>query len=276
VLNNRFEGWYFKHQKDGRTLSLIAGRSRDKAFIQVVTDERSYNIDYPLQDYKKEERLTIAGNVFAKDGIRLDIQADGLTLKGMICYDRLLPLRSDIMGPFRFFPMECRHEVISMSHALSGAVMFNGLEWDFTGGKGYIEGDSGRSFPESYTWLQCNDFEADCSVMVSIARIPFAGLKFWGCLAVVMLGGREYRLATYRGARIAYLGPERLELAQGDYRLVAEIAGTNGYRLHAPQQGAMSRIIHEEPSCRARFYFTRGSKVLLDETSAHASHEFVR
>ena len=29
---------------------------------------------------------------------------------------------------------------------------------DFTNGVGYIEGDSGTSFPESYVWVHCNDF----------------------------------------------------------------------------------------------------------------------
>jgi tocopherol cyclase len=61
--------------------------------------------------------------------------------------------------------------------SFTGRVLLNGRELNFTGGKGYIEGDSGRSFPKSYTWVQCNDFTVECSIMVSVVHIPFASYE---------------------------------------------------------------------------------------------------
>ena len=77
------------------------------------------------------------------------------------------------MGPFKYFPMECRHGIISMRHTLEGRLKLNGKEIDFTNGLGYIEKDSGRSFPSSYVWVQANDFDEPCSIMASVADIPF-------------------------------------------------------------------------------------------------------
>lgn len=274
MLNNGFEGWYFKQQANGRTLALIPGRSRDTAFIQVVTDDRVWHVGYPLSDYHKGNVVTIAGNRFTRDGIRLNIHGEGLNLAGELAYTNLTPLKSDIMGPFRFFPMECRHSVISMGHRVVGSLNLNGEPLNFKG-RGYIEGDSGRSFPKSYTWVQCNAFGDDTSVMASIARVPFAGLHFTGCIAVVFYNGKEYRLATYRGVHIAESTANRIELRQGGLRLTVEVPEYHGHGLRAPDKGLMRRMIHETPSCPARFRFWHGGQLLFDRTSRYASFEYV-
>lgn len=273
-MHNRFEGWYFKHQKDGRTLALIPGRSREHAFIQVVTDGWARNTVYPLDAYQRRDHLTIAGNTFARDGIELVIKQSGISLTGRLDYGRLTPIRSDIMGPFRFFPMECRHSVVSMNHRLSGRLLVNGEVWDFEDGRGYIEGDSGRSFPSRYAWVQCC-FGDECSIMASIARIPFAGLRFWGCICALWLDGREYRLATYLGARIREISSGRLEITQGRLRLVIEATPSKGHGLPAPDHGKMCRVIHETPSATVRFCLTRDSQVIFDRVSPCASFEYV-
>ena len=271
----RFEGWYYKHQANGKSLALIPGRAGDGAFIQVVTDDRAYNIRYPLSDYHKGKSIQIGGSIFSVSGILMDIQSPELKLSGKIKYANLNPIRGDIMGPFQFFPMECRHGVVSMNHELSGSVTLNGEVFDFSGGNGYIESDRGRSFPSRYTWVQCNDFEQNCSIMASVARIPFCGLKFWGCICVVWLNGREYRLATYSGVRILHCEPGVIELGQGKYRLSVTVEKQGGHELAAPHTGSMSHIIRENLSCSARFRFAVGNQVLFEGQSNHASYEYM-
>lgn len=273
----RFEGWYLKHQKDGRTLALIPGCASEKAFIQVVTDEQAHIAEYPTWHYKKAGgRVTVGASIFAPEGVTLDIHMSGIELTGALAYRGLTPLSSDIMGPFRFFPMECRHSVVSMRHTVVGGLMLNGEAWDFDGGRGYIEGDSGRSFPTSYAWTQCSAFDADCSIMASIARIPFLGLRFWGCICVVLLGGREYRLATYHGARVRRMQKDVLELEQGKYKLLIRVEqAAPGHGLPAPDRGVMRRVIREAPACRAHYLFTEGTDTQFYGVSDHASFEFV-
>ena len=88
-----------------------------------------------------------------------------------------------------------------------------------------METDRGRSFPSAYLWTQCAWREARCSsLMLSIADIPLAGVSFTGCICAVLYNGREYRLATYRGARVERWSADGAQIRQGIYRLEAERA----------------------------------------------------
>lgn len=270
-----FEGWYFKHQKDGLTLCLIPGRSNEGAFIQIITNECSYNIPYSLAEYDKRKILVVGGNRFARNKIELDIHTDGISLTGGLAYSGITPLRYDIMGPYRFLPMECSHAVLSMRHHISGELCLNGKTLDFNGGVGYIEADRGRSFPESYTWVQCGSFTEEISVMASAAKIPLAGVNFWGCICAIWYKGCEYRLATYLGAKVKARSKGGLEIAGRGMRLIVDVPEHLGHKLYAPQNGAMSRTIHENASVEARFSFFIESRILFNMESDFASFEHV-
>lgn len=276
-MNKYFEGWYYKHQKGDAVLALIPGRANGGAFIQVIAGERAYNIPYELREYQKSgfAEVQIGNSCFLRSGVELNIHAEQLSLTGSLRYRNLTPIAYDIMGPFRYLPMECRHSVVSMDHDVEGELMLNGKAIDFTGGRGYIEGDRGRSFPGRYVWVQCNCFDEPCSVMVSVARIPFAGMRFWGCICVVFWRGREYRLATYKGVRVLKQSPERIALAQGKYNLEITLKKAVGHPLLAPNKGEMTRIIHESSNCEARFRFLIGGREAFDKTSPRASFEYV-
>ena len=275
-MKARFEGWYYKHQAKGKSMSIIPGRGADEAFIMAITDSNSYYIKYPLSEYQnKTEVIQVGNSLFSNRGIMLDINHPELVLTGEIKYTDITPINSDIMGPFRFFPMECRHEILSMRHSLSGEVMLNGAGLDFTGGTGYIESDSGRSFPDGYMWLQCNDFDRDISIMAAIAKIPFYGIKFWGCICNLQIENREYRLATYKGVKILKCEPGCIELKQGKYRLAVTVdIQNNGQQLSAPRFGKMNHTIHETLSCPAKFHFRDGDHTLLAEESNGSSYEY--
>jgi len=277
-----FEGWYYKHQVNagatgiGKSLAVIPGRAADSAFVWVITDSTSHHISYPLAAYHSAEGgVRVGNNTFSQTGISLDTQTPELTLTGEVRYTSPTPICGDIMGPFRFFPMECRHGIISMRHALQGALTLNGDVQDFSGGNGYIESDSGRSFPDEYTWVQCNAFEADCAIMASVARIPFYGLRFWGCICVVWLNGQEYRLATYNGVKIQCCERGKLVLKQGKYTLHIAIDGQAGQLLPAPALGKMRRFIRETLSCPAQFRFMEGDNCLFEGKSNYASYEYM-
>lgn len=262
MLNlNRFEGAYYKHQKGDRVISIITGSAGEDRFIQVITNDQAYR----LKDNKQ--------CAFSKDGICLDIETKELTLKGSIKYGRLSPIKYDIMGPFKYFPMECRHGIVSMDHELSGALSLNGNKFDFTGGRGYMETDSGRSFPKSYTWVQCNDFKDGGSFMLSVADIPFMGLNFTGIICVITDGAREYRLATYKGARIKLWSKNRIVIVQGGYKLIVYIEPCAGFKLNAPRCGVMSRTVVETVCCPLRLQLIKNGRVIMKKDSKNASFE---
>ena len=200
-------------------VAFIPGKAESGAFIQLISQEGARQFEI--------SNLTVRDSVIRADGCWFSRQGCHISLPGIsggITYGPFAPLGSDIMGPFRFFPMECRHGVLSMAHTLQGSVIMDGHLHSFDGGLGYAEKDSGTSFPRSYLWMQCNDFPEPCSIMVSIAHIPFCGCSFRGCICAILYQGREYRLATYRGVKVQSFSPEHICLSQGRVLLELDMA----------------------------------------------------
>ena len=111
--------------------------------------------------------------------------------------------------------------------------------------------------------------------MDSIAKIPCAGLRCWGCIAVIWLNGREYRLANYKGVKIKKRTRQDIELTQGNMRLSIHVPEHTGHSLKAPDSGEMKRTIHESAAVRARFLFQLNGQTLIDRWSDLASYEFI-
>lgn len=212
-------------------------------------------------------------NIFSEKGIKLDIETDKLTAKGVLRFGKLTPIRYDIMGPFKFVPfMQCRHSVYSMSHRVDGKITLNGKQYVFHNGAGYIEGDRGTSFPSRYIWTQCGFTNG--SLMLSVADIPVLGFGFTGIIGIVMLNGTEHRITTYLGAKLKHIGDNTVVVSQADYELTAKLIKKNSHPLSAPINGKMSRTIHESASCTAFYVFSYKGTVLCKFTSDRASFEF--
>lgn len=280
--NHYFEGWYIKSTTAKHTLVLIPGLSitdgKREAFLQVILDETSYFIPYKASQYqsnKQEFLVRVGRNVFTTKGCSLQIHTDELSITGSLCYGRLNRLAYSFMGPLHFLPsLACRHEVISMDHALYGTLTVNGTEMNFKGGRGYIESDRGRSFPESYTWSQCNQFKKSFTTITgAVADVPIGSHSFSGTCAIILYKGKEYRLSTYLGAKIRLFTARRIILTQGNMILKISLLKAKPVKLAAPINGAMIRSIEEHPRCTVHYYFSVNNRVLIDETCEQASFE---
>jgi hypothetical protein len=218
----------------------------------------------------KELAIHIGNNVFKQDHVLLDIEKDSLRLKGELNFYDIVPFPKTaflrgIMGPFCFIPfMECSHGILSMYHTLGGSLQVCGRTLDFTGGRGYIEQDWGRSFPRKYAWLQANDFTAQKdSFFLSVAEIPYLGRTFTCCICVLQCGGKEYRLATYLGVKTMDWTKHCIVLKQGGYVLQVSVQESAGHKLFAPSMGNLSRSIHERPVCHAHIILTKNGALLF-------------
>ena len=269
-----YEGWYMKQQQGEDVLAVIPGRAQDSAFIQVVSNRGSRFLPYPLEAFDRTDgSMRIGDSLFTPYGMQLRIDEPDFELVGSVRYDHLLPLRSDIMGPFAYVPMETKHTVFSMRHQVTGSIRLNGDALDIRNGIGYMEGDRGHTFPRSYFWMQCLDVRQDASVMLAIAEIPLGPIRFTGCIGIVALGETEYRFATYRGVRIVEASSRRLVLRQGRYLLEASFAAREAHPLRAPRTDGMTRTIRECNRARARFRFWEGGGLVFDLCSENASLE---
>ena len=276
--NKYFKGWYFKCSSNDKTIAFIPAyhrsNRRETASLQIITDEAVFNTPFDSLKYSEKPLCINLGNcIFSEKGIKLNIQKNKLTIGGELGFSNLSPIQYDIMGPFHIIPfMQCRHSVYSMKHFLDGKITVNGRQLDFQNGFGYIEGDSGYSFPNRYIWTQCL-FE-NGSLMLSVADIPLFGFHFSGIIGVVLIDGKEYRIATYLGAKIRHIGDNTVTVCQGNYEITAKLIKKNAQPLYAPRNGSMNRIIHESASCIAYYKFSCKGKLLCEFTSDRASFEF--
>lgn len=295
-----FEGWYYKNiTVDNKiTLSIIPGVSITKedphAFIQVIENiyHKTYYIRYRLEDVKIHENpdcFQIADNYFYEDYIDLAIENDDLKLNGFLYYSdltriKMTKLSPTIMGPFSHLPfMECNHSIISMHHYIDGILTLNDDVIDFEDGTGYIEKDYGVSFPKEYLWLQSNTLAKQnldykkASIFLSIADIPFKIFHFKGFICVFTLNDREYRFATYNGAKVTQIhnksGICKIALIKGNYKLILRVQPKHALPLISPKAGNMQDTILEslDSVCHVTLY--QKKKILFKQKMIACGYE---
>ena len=279
-MSNRgyFKGWYFKCTSGQKTVAFIpayhCSNSKKSASLQIITDNSTCNLPFDSLEYSnKPLSIKIGDCHFGKKGIFLNFQNDKHKLEGSLCFHSLCPIRYNIMGPFALIPfMQCKHSVYSMMHKINGQITVGDQRFDFYDGTGYIEGDSGFSFPKQYVRTQCC-FE-NGSLMLSVADIPLFGFHFTGIIGFVFLNGKEYRIATYLGATVKQISKHKITIKQGNYELTAKLLKKNAHSLLAPTNGNMCRTIHESASCKAHYHFSYKNNDLLKFSSDKASFEF--
>ena len=273
-----FEGWYFKHQSPGHTLILIpAWHVDDKGgsygSLQVILDDHVHRITFPSQEChiaKNRFHIRFGQTVFSEKGCRLHLDLTStLIIRGHLYYGRWhRPVRS-FMGPFRYLPLPCRHEVLSLSHHLRGQVLVGEDIWDFHDGTGYIEKDWGYEFPSHYLWIQGDNF------MLTIVDLSTHRRRFLACSSLLRHEGKQYRLSTYQGARLNRHGSRRIDVTQGPYRLQITLPDkpTASVPLLAPKAGSMIRIIEEYPRYPLQCRLYRGKELIFDQESPYGSYE---
>lgn len=266
-MKNYFEGWYFKHVSYdlNNVWSFIPGisltRKDPHAFIQVIngiTGESEY-IRYDLSEFswdKKKLHLRIGNSVFTDQFVNLSIQAEKFKITGYLSFDETVTFPGSffspgIMGWYSFVPfMECKHDIVSVNHFISGRLNINNNEIDFSNGKGYIEKDWGTSFPESWLWVQANSFkDRNSSFSFSAAKIPWLGNFFIGFIAFLYYDARFFVFSTYNKSTITEIkqSPQNIEISLKniDFRLMVTVLKSTFGDLRAPVSGDMSRRIKE-------------------------------
>ncbi len=295
-----FEGWYFKCISADRqhAIAFIPGMSIDRkgnkhSFVQIInaTSGKTWYHSFAFSEFQaktKEFKVNIGENVFGSKGLKVNIPSDSGGVEGELTFFdiKLFPSgkkNPGIMGPYTDIPlMECYHAIIHLAHKISGKIELDGEVLDFDGGVGYIEKDYGRSFPESYVWIQGGHFdENDACFVFSRAKIPFLGSHFTGFFAYFTdFKGLTHRFATYNRSKVVQWEVDKEKgycsgkLKNADVTLEFKARMDGGGRLRAPVDGKMEREIIE--SIRADVYLRLKSsdgQVLFEGNSDQAGME---
>ena len=245
-MNDYFYGWYYRCQGREGTVAVIPAvhlsSGKGSCSVQVITPKESLYREFPLSQFRinrTKGMIQIGDNLFSRKGIRLRLEAfqsedvsrgpgtsarrgrtdrNKVSVRGTLRFGEFAVPKYDIMGPFVCIPgMECRHAVYSMKHTVKGWLSLDQEKIVFQRGLGYMEGDSGTSFPDKYIWTQ--HFIPGGSIMIAAASIPLAGMHFTGCVGFLYGNKKEYRFATYLGASVKRMGENELLIRQGRYRL---------------------------------------------------------
>ena len=295
-MNNYFYGWYFRCQGADGSMAVIPAvhlsETDEACSIQVITKRESYYRTFPIKEFRINREkgiMKIGENLFSRKGIRMKLEMDKISdeakmkndtdkkksvmITGVLRFGEFRELKHDIMGPFDHIPhLECRHAVYSMRHTVNGKMKLGKETIQFQNGTGYMEGDSGTSFPERYIWTQ--HFLPEGSMMLAAATVPFAGSSFTGTIGFLCYGKRVYRFATYLGASVKKMEEKELMIRQGKYRLCVRFPEGAGNTLKAPDKGQMTRKVREEVSGRAEYTLIYRKRVLLHEVTNCAAIEF--
>lgn len=289
---NFFEGWYFKivDPAEQYAFAIIPGialgsHEKNEAFIQRLDGKACTAAfhHFPTVSFRPaDDRFAVEldTNFFSADHIRLDLPE----LKGELHFEALYPWPKmlgapGIMGWYSFVPfMECYHGVVSMDHRITGKLDVYGKKVDFTGGKGYIEKDWGRSFPRSWIWMQTNHFREDrrISLMASVACIPWVGSHFTGYIVGFLLEDRLYRFATYTGAKMEIvLGEHQVNLVFKDKKHRLEITAHQGNTgaLVSPISGNMTGKVNESMQATIDVLLYTDGEIVFEGTGRNAGLE---
>lgn len=291
-----FEGWYFKNTNNEVGISFIPGINIDnknkKAFIQVITNDISYFINYNIDDFifnNKVFSIQIGNNMFSKESIHIDIQDydQNLKINGDIKYLNNQNISTNffnpnIMGPFSYIPfMECNHAILSMRNNVYGSININNNKINFNNNVGYIEKDWGCSFPSSYIWCQGNSFKkSNASFMLSIADIPFKAFNFRGIICDLIMDNQEFKFATYNNAKIVKYNVDNnlldITLKKGSYYLNLKSRYNGGLKLSAPVKGKMEKEILESISSSIVVTLKKDNTIIFFDESTNCGIEVVQ
>jgi hypothetical protein len=243
--------------------------------INGITGETFY-LEYPLKEFQYSRNrlfIRIGDSVFTREFCFINISGP-VSIKGKIEFSDQLFFPNyfnspGIMGPYSFAPfMECRHGVVAITQTLTGSLTINSKKKEFTGGKGYVEKDWGKSFPSSYLWLQCNNFgqEKD-AFMFSAARVPYLGRTFTGFLGFLYWKGNLSRLASYNRWKVsnfALPSPLKcsLELKNRENLVIVQVTGKKPGDLKAPTRGEMDHYIKESINSKISIEYLRDGKLI--------------
>ena len=110
--------------------------------------------------------------------------------------------------------------------------------------------------------------------MLAVARIPLGPGAFAGIVGVVLLGGKEYRVATCLGARLVSMRDGKILVRQRGLELQAVRMEDAARPLRAPTREGMTRLIRENVSCRTAYSLKKDGRTLWELEVPNAAFEY--
>lgn len=296
-----FEGWYFKvvDSTGNHRFAVIPGvfigktAENSHAFIQVMdgSNQRVEYHRYPIENFWSSAdkfQLRIGDSLFSLDQIELNIHNSQQKVKGILRFKDTVSwpvsfFSPGVMGWYAWIPrMECYHGVLGFDHVIQGSIEVNGTDLLFDGGRGYIEKDWGKAFPQAWIWMQSNHFKQErVCLTASVAIIPWMGSAFAGFIVGLWREGKLHRFATYSNSKILGLSTDDQhvywQMKNHTHQLEIIATQAEAGSLMAPTPQGMGRRIAETLSAKihVRLVNLKSKKLEFDDIGEFAGLEAV-
>lgn len=296
-----FEGWYFKvvNADETQRWAFIPGvhinedKQKTHTFIQVLNGSTAESYYHVLPTFEAQENtfdVRLEDNYFREDRILFNLDDEIGAISGELTFHNLKPWPINItspgyMGRFAWLPfLETYHGVLSFDHEIQGSLNLYGVNVDFTGGRGYIEKDWGKAFPDGYIWQQSNHFDTvGTSFTGSIAVVPNIGRTFTGFGIGLWHEGQLLSFTTYNGAKIDTVEVSHDSVTWAiynrDYELRVVTERAEGGLLKGPEREDMLKRVDEtmKATMKVEVYELFGPRksLIFKETGRNAGLEVV-
>lgn len=266
---------------------IIAGisisKSKEYAFIQVVSNFQQKNklIKFPITDLKNKidsNGFSIANNHFNSKNITINLDElnVNISFSNREDWKRSL-INPNIMGFLSFVPkVECKHDVLTIDAEINGSFKIKENEFTFHNGKGYVEKNWGRSFPNEYLWVHANQFkDNDISLQFAIAKpkwLLFSPTVYIGYVKfnkISLLGSHRLSLISiYQSNNSIFLKITKLKRI-----IYVEIKLKMPVTLFSPEDGEIKSLINEYLNSEVdlviekRKLFKPNTTILVDNSS---------
>lgn len=298
-----FNTWYFKtvDPAERHIWALMPGVCLDRrpgasfCFVRVLdgVTGRCVTHEYPMDQFWSSRRgfdIVCGHSRFAGTQVQLHMDGPDLCLTGDLQFAHLPQWP---VGPWLHAPrgrvsppvplLEASHRVLSPDAHITGSLVMDGEDIDFTGGHAYIESDVPTQVAGSSVWVQSNHFdEPDMSLVASLSEVPVAGQLLTRIVVALVAGERVYRWTTWNGSRLTHLmaddrhaeftvtnGVRTLEVWAG--------GGALAPRVLAPRPGVEARVLVHELDATVQVRLVAGSRagrvVVVDARGRHAGLE---
>lgn len=293
-----FEGWYFKlsDPEEDLSIALIPGIIKGKnqhSFIQYVNGgTKSFKyLSFAQKDFISSDtafNINIAGNLFSLEGIKLNLQGDGLSLSANLHFKNIQRWPDSLINPgsmgfYNYLTfMECYSQVCAIDGIASGTLTINEKEYKLLSSKVYIEKNWGKKFPYSWFWFQCNTFtKKELAFTCSIAHIPFPINSFRGFLAAVRYKNEVITFTTMKRSKLKITKKENtlsLLLSNKNYELTIEPQSKEEdfLLLHSPDGEVMKPDVLESVVSKIKITLREKStgKLVAEDIGINAGIEY--
>jgi len=227
---------------------------------------------------KKNFHISIDKNSFSLDKVSIDLPdvKANFSIYDKACWKTNL-ISPSAMGYYHYFPFMENYHGINLMNGFCNGIINNS---SFNEAKLYIEKDYGVSQPNSWIWMQANNFaNSNISLTFSYANVPFLKKAFNGFICGLLINKKLYKFTTYNSSKIIFAEENedsiKVIVVRNNKKLILNAKKSDKTELLSPVYGEMKKTIYESVSSKISVEMYEKNKLIFEGASPNGGLEYV-